>query len=71
MADDGSTIRLHYGTEATMNRCIFEKLGQNDRALWAAIYVNLPAWVDKAAAAGDKVALKLQPMFKKKLAEKT
>ena len=71
MADDGSTIRLHYGAEATMNRCIFEKLGQNDRALWAAIYVNLPAWVDKAAAAGDKVALKLQPMFKKKLAEKT
>lgn len=69
MAFDGDTVRLHYGREANLNRCVTTSMDSNDKELWTSVFANLPSWVSGAAASGDKFALALQPMFAKKLAE--
>ena len=70
MAASNDNVRLHYGREQGLNDCIMTTFSQGDRALWSAVYKNLPDWIHKVAQGCDANAAKLDGLFRAKLAEK-
>jgi len=48
-------LRLHYGREHTLNTCIFEKMGDTDRALMNSIHANFLQLLE--GAKGDHSAM--------------
>jgi hypothetical protein len=39
---DGEELRLVYGEESSVNKCVFDKLGEHDRLVWSTIYAQFP-----------------------------
>ncbi len=56
-------VNLHYGKQGFLNSCVFAAMAPADAALWQAVWAAFPGLIEKAAAAGDKAAAHLVPLF--------
>ncbi len=57
------SVRLHFGSERALNRCILSKLHPDDLALWYSVYSDLDGLIADVEKAGNQHAAKLLEVY--------
>ena len=57
------SIRLHFGSESSLNACILRKLGPRDRTIWYTVFTGLDRIFAAAAKGGNADAQKLIELY--------